>query len=245
MAIYSFTRVRHHITIAILNSLFKPAKKNMPFDHPTRLDCDKIRWTCDPATLDFETTDDVDPAVHVVGQQLAYDALLYGIQCEAVGQNVYVRGARGTGRTRMVEKMLEELKPQTNKKRDYCYVHNFNRPQSPRLIELQPGNGPIFRRVISELTAFVESGLPKALDSEPNSSKLTELKDNIQEQVQGISKSLEEELAANQMALVNVQNGPMTQTIILPIVDGEPTPPTQLKALILSLIHISEPTRPY
>ncbi len=204
----------------------------MSSDHPTRLDCEQIRWKCDPSTLDFNTTDDVDPAMQVVGQQLAYDALLYGIQCEAPGQNVYVRGARGTGRTRMVESMLAELKPQTNKKRDYCYVHNFNRPQSPRLVTLPPGNGPIFRKIIAELTEFIESGLIKALDSEPNSSQLSQLKESIQEQVQEISKSLEEELAENQMALVNVQNGPMTQTIILPIVDGEPTPPPQLKALI-------------
>ena len=204
----------------------------MPTDHPSRLSCDKIRWTCDPSTLNFETTDDVDPAINVVGQQLAYDALLFGIQCEAPGQNVYVRGVRGTGRTRMVEMLLDELKPKTDKKKDYCYVHNFSRPQSPRLITLPPGNGPIFRKIISELAEFIESGLPEALQSEPISSQLNQLKEQIQQQVQDISQSLEDELAANQMALVNVQNGPMTQTLILPSVDGEPTPPPKLKAMV-------------
>jgi ATP-dependent Lon protease len=204
----------------------------MAFEHSTRLSCDQIRWTCDPATLDFETTDDVDPAVHVVGQQLAYDALLFGIQCEAPGQNVYVRGARGVGRTRMVEKLLEELKPTTSKKRDYCYVHNFSRPQSPRLIALPPGSGPMFRKIVSELTDFIEVGLRSALDSEPNSSQLTQLKEGIQNEVEGISKSLEDELTANEMTLVNVQNGPMTQTVILPLVGGEPVPPPKLKALV-------------
>lgn len=201
-------------------------------NHPSRLSCDQIRWKCDPDSFDFVTTDDVDSALSVVGQQTAYEALLFGIECEAPGQNVYVRGARGTGRSRMVEKLLEKLKPTTEKKRDYCYVHNFLRPQSPRLIELPAGRGPIFRRVVHELAEFVEDGLRSAIDSEPISSQIGTVKEEIETQVRDISKPLEEELAASQLALVSMQNGPMTQTVILPTVDGEPIPRNQLKALV-------------
>ena len=204
----------------------------MSIDHPTRLDSADVRWKCDPKKLTFETTNDVDPALNVVGQQTAYEALLFGIQCEAPGQNVYVRGARGTGRNRMVSKLLEELKPTTDKKRDYCYVHNFTRPQSPRLITLPPGMGPIFRKVVAELASFIEDGLRKALESEPIKSELGELQDEIEAGVKGISKQLEDELAENGLALVSIQNGPMTQTVIMPTIDGEPIPPNQLKALI-------------
>ena len=201
-------------------------------EHPTRLQPSQVRWKCDPDLFDFETTNDVDPALEVVGQQTAHDALVFGIQCEAPGQNIYVRGSRGTGRSRMVEKLLEELKPATDKKRDYCYVHNFSRPQSPRLIKLPPGRAPIFRRVISDLAQFIENDLRKALDSEPIATQLNQLKETIQNDVQQISKPLEEELAASQLALVSMQNGPMTQTVILPTVGGEPIPPNQLKALV-------------
>ncbi len=196
------------------------------------LSCDQFRWRCDPDSLDFETTDDVAPAPTVIGQETAFDALSFGILCDAPGQNVYVRGSRGTGRTRMVEKLLEELRPSTDSKRDCCYVHNFLRPQSPRLIELPPGRGPIFRKVVAELAGFIESGLLKALDSEPVSSQLGSVKEEIEAKVREISKPLEAELAASQLGLVSMQNGPMTQTVILPLVDGEPTPPTQLKVLI-------------
>ncbi len=204
----------------------------MSTDLPSRLSHEQVRWKCDPQTLDFETTDDVDPAVQVVGQQAALEALDFGIQCDAPGQNIYVRGTRGTGRMRMVEKMLEDLKPTTDKKRDYCYVHNFNSPQKPRLIKLLPGQAPIFRKVVSELADFIENQLPKALDSEPNSSQLNDLKESIEEEVKGFSQALEEELAANQLGLVSMQNGPATQTVILPLVNGEPVPPTQFKALV-------------
>lgn len=204
----------------------------MSTKHPTQLRCDQVRWTCDPKKLNFETTDEVDPALNVIGQQTAYDALAFGIQCDAPGQNVYVRGARGTGRTRMVEKLLEDLKPTTSKKCDYCYVHNFKRPQNPRLITLSPGMAPIFRKVVGELADFIESQLSKALDAEPNGSRLVELKEEIEAEVKAISKPLEDELEASQLTLMSMQNGPATQTVILPMVNGEPVPPQQLKALI-------------
>ena len=200
--------------------------------HPTRLSAEQVRWNCDPEALNFETTDEIDPAIEVVGQESAHEALLFGIQCDAPGQNIYVRGARGTGRTKMVENMLATLQPTTDKKLDYCYVHNFHRPQNPRLIELPPGHGPMFRKVLTELAEFVENGLPKAIDSEPISSQLDAVRDEIDERVKGISKPLEDELAASQLALVSMQNGPVTQTVILPTVNGEPVPPMQLKALI-------------
>ena len=201
-------------------------------DHPTRLSTDQVRWTCDPNTLDFETTAEIDPAIEVVGQEAAHEALLFGVQCDAPGQNIYVRGARGTGRTKMVENLFQNLRPETDKKRDYCYVHNFLRPQNPRLITLAAGQGPMFRKVMGELADFIENGLPKAINSEPISSQLDSVRASIDATVKSISKPLEEELAASQLALVSMQNGPVTQTVILPTVNGEPTPPMQLKALI-------------
>ena len=204
----------------------------MPTDHPCRLSHEEVRWACDPDTLPFETTDEVEPALNVVGQSTAYEALMFGIQCDAPGQNVYVRGSRGTGRSRMVSELLQQLKPTTEKKRDYCYVHNFDRPQSPRLITLQPGQAPIFRKVVMELADFIQVGLRKALDSEPNVSQLTELRETVQADVKKISEPLENELAASQLALVPIQNGPMTQTVIMPTLQGEPVPPNQLKTLI-------------
>ena len=59
-------------------------------------------------------------------------------------------------------------------------MHNFQRPQSPRLIELPPGRGPIFRKVVSELAEFIESGLRKALESEPISSQLAGIREAIE-----------------------------------------------------------------
>ncbi len=190
-----------------------------------------LRWKCDPGTFPFETTDEIDPAHGVVGQPTAYEALKFGIQCLAHGQNVYVRGARGTGRITMVRQLLHDLQPRTETKRDFCYVHNFARPDHPRLITLSPGTANEFRREMLKVAEFLEEGLSKALESEPYLSIRHAVQDRVQEQIKQATEPLETELAANGMALVSVQQGPVSQTLIMAVVDGNPIPVEQLRSL--------------
>ncbi len=193
---------------------------------------DLLRWKCDPKQLIFETTDEIDPAHGIVGQPTAFEALKFGIECLAPGQNVYVRGARGTGRITMVRQMLKDLQPQCDNKRDFCYVHNFSRADHPSLITLPPGTAPKFRREMLSVAEFFQEGLTKALESEPHLSNRHAVQDRVKELIQKTTEPLEKEIESNGMALVSVQQGPASQTVILPVVDGKAVPPEQLRTLI-------------
>jgi ATP-dependent Lon protease len=181
----------------------------------------------------FETTAEIDCHLGVLGQDTARDALIFGIECDAPGQNIYVRGSRGTGRGLMVHQLLKKLAPKSNEKRDYCYVHHFKRPDHPRLISLPPGTAHDFRRKIGELAEFVQEGLLKALGSEPYESKRNAIQEETQQKVEQVSGPLEKELAENGMSLVSVQNTPRPMTMIFPVVEGQPVPLDQLRALVL------------
>ena len=190
-----------------------------------------LRWKCGDC-LKFETTAEIDPANGVVGQPTAYEALKFGIECLAPGQNVYVRGTRGTGRITMVRHLLDELPPQSENKRDFCYVHNFNRPDHPRLITLPAGKAHRFRKDMVSVAEFLSEGLAKALDGDAHVAKRQAIQEQAQEKIQEFTKPLEDEIQANGMALVSVQQGPMSQTMIMAIVDGNPVPPEQLRLLV-------------
>ncbi len=196
------------------------------------LAADELRWKCDLSVLDFESTKTLDPESEILGQDTARDALRFGILCHAPDQNIYVRGARGTGRRTMVKRMLAELSPSTKKKRDFCYVHHFKNPDRPRLITLQPGTAREFARQVQDIARFIEDGLRKALDSEPFVSERVRMKEEYQEKIAGITGPLEEDLAANDMALVTIQQGNMSVPVIFPLVDGEPVQPEQFQELI-------------
>ena len=183
-----------------------------------------LRWQCDPSMFDFETTSEIDPSVGVLGQPTAKEALEFGIQCMSRGQNIYVRGPRGTGRIRMVRHLLDTLKPQTNKLKDCCYVHNFNRPDRPRLITLKAGQAPEFRLAMQGLGEYVNEGLSEALDGEPYLSQRQAIQDRVQNELRGLSKPLEKTLADAGMTLVTPNQGTMMQAAIFPLFEGEPVP---------------------
>ncbi|MEM7785547.1 MAG: ATP-binding protein [Planctomycetota bacterium] len=192
----------------------------------------KLRWKCTPETIRFETTAEVDPQRVVVGQPTALEALKFGIQCLAPDQNVYVRGARGTGRITMVRFLLETLKPQCDRKQDFCYVHNFSRPDHPRLITLPPGTANRFRRAMMDVAEFFSDGLAKALEGEPHLSKRQAIQDVAQNQVEQVTQPLEQELESDGMALISVQQGGVSQTMIMAIVEEKPVPLEQLRQLV-------------
>lgn len=195
----------------------------------SRLDCTQLRWQCDPNLFSFETTAELEITDSLVGQETARDALLFGIECLAHGQNVYVRGPRGTGRITMVRQLLRQLQMKTKKKRDRCFVNNFLKPDRPRLITLPPGTANEFRKAMSEFAEFVRKELRKLLDSEPLLSQREAAKERVHSLARHLSDPLETRLANAGLALVSIPQGP---TVIFPLVDGEPVPPDQLKTLI-------------
>jgi len=199
---------------------------------PPALQVDALRWRFDSAALNFETTNDVDSASDIVGQDTAREALEFGLICDAPGQNVYVRGTRGTGRMSMVRRLLKQVAPITEEKKDRCYVHNFERPDRPRLIELPAGQARDFKHRVQDLAEFVRDDLDKALGSEPYLSERSALQERIQHEIKTVTEPLEEDLKQNGMALVSMQQGQATQTSILPVVDGQPVPFEQFQMLV-------------
>lgn len=204
----------------------------MEISKPVHLSSDQLRWRCSPDVFEFETTSAIEIQDSIVGQETAREALMFGIKCLAEGQNVYVRGSRGTGRITTVRQMLRELQPTTSGKRDRCYVNNFARPDRPRLLTLPAGQATQFKRRMLEFAEFVQDGLRKALDGEPHVGRREAARSRLQQEMQGISAPLEKELAENNLVLVTLNQGPVNATVIAPTVDGEPVPPEQLAVLI-------------
>jgi predicted ATP-dependent protease len=196
-----------------------------------RIAPDGLRWHCDGNCIPYDTTAEAEPLAGVLAQPTALSALEFGLATKARGQNIFVRGPRGTGRMTMVRQAVHALDRARSSRSDRCYVHNFAQPDRPRLISLPAGHGKRLRRRLRELAAFISNDLPKALESEPLISEQLAVQGDIRSQVEALTEPLEQELRAAGMALVTIQQGPVTQTMIFPLVDGEPVPPGQLKKM--------------
>lgn len=196
------------------------------------LPVDALRWRVDESTLDFKSTAQIDPAEGIIGQPVAMEALRFGVESNAPGQNIYVRGSSGTGRTSLVRSLLAELNPQARRRLDRCYVHNFLQPDQPRLITLPAGQGPLLRRRVKELADFIENHLLESLDSDPLKASRDAIAKSTQDAIESVTKPLEKELKTNGLALVRLQTGQLTRTAMFPVVDDQPVPPEELAQLL-------------
>ena len=195
------------------------------------LGADALRWSCDSLLPPFENTDEVEPISGVVGQDDAIEALRYGLEVFAPGQNIYVRGIAGTGRKSLVRQLLEDISPGCPLADDRCYVHNFAQPGRPRLITVPRGRGREFRLGVDRLVEFVEEELAQALNADSVRAKSAALDKIAQQSMRELGAPFEEELRANGLALVTRPVAGGVQPDILPVVDGEAVPLQQLEAL--------------
>ena len=191
-----------------------------------------LRWRCDPRALGFETTAEVEPIRGIIGQDAALEALRFGLEIDAPGQNVFVRGLAGTGRMTLVEQLLEEIEPPARLAFDRAYVHDFEQSDRPRLVSLPRGAGCRFRGAMDEFIEFIRGELSPALNGQVVRARKSEIDARFQERMQAISEPFDSELRERELALVQMQVGDATRPAIVPLIDGQPVPPEQLEGWI-------------
>jgi ATP-dependent Lon protease len=203
---------------------------NTSYELPT----DELRWRVDESALSFKSTAEVDPAEGIIGQPIALEAMRFGVESHAPGQNIYVRGTSGTGRMTLVQSILQELNPKARRRLDRCYVHNFHQPDHPRLITLTAGQGPVLRSRMKELADFIENQLIDSLEGEPLKSRKEAISKQTQQLLKELTQPLEDELRTNGLTMVRLQSGPVTRTAIFPLIEDKPIPPEEFSEMLQS-----------
>ena len=206
-------------------------KKPMPEQHECAVKWEALRWRCDPLSLSFESTEEVEPVAGVVGQETAVEALRFGLLTRAPGQNIFVRGLTGTGRYTLVRRLLDELRLSCPQVRDRCYVHNFAQPDRPCLLVLASGKGPALRDRVEKLADFIRDDLDTALSSEGIRSLKTAADRTASKRLKKLIEPFEQKLKDVGLTLVSVEAGPIVQSAIFPIVDDHPVPPDAFEDL--------------
>ncbi|MDF1839204.1 MAG: ATP-binding protein [Planctomycetota bacterium] len=203
--------------------------KSTPLQDAKRVPLDRLRCTVDPTVFQFESTQELAPQEGVMGKDSAMDALRYGLEVHAPGQNVFVRGLTGTARLDLVQSLIQQIQPSCPLAKDRCYVHNFVQPDRPTLLNLPRGRGREFARRVDELSAYIRTELIPALSSEDMKARGRSLATALEAKTD--SSPLEKELAAAGLALVPIKKGEDVGTAIVPLVDGNPVGPEEFEAL--------------
>jgi lon-related putative ATP-dependent protease len=192
-----------------------------------RLKADELRATCDPATLPFRSTEELEPLDGLIGQQRALDATAFGIGMKPAGYNLFVLGAPATGKTTSMRRLLDVAAAGGQPPSDWCYVHNFADPGRPDALELPAGRGRQLRDEMARLVRECKTRLPRLFESEAfEREKSRILEDHGRRQAEEVTR-LEEAARAVGFGVVRTPGG----LGVMPAQDGQPLTHEQFHAL--------------
>ena len=182
---------------------------------------DKLRWECDPKLFDFGCTKDLAPLREFVGQDRAIRAVEFGLNMTKTGYNIYVAGLTGTGKTSMVKTYIERLintkeaRGEILAPEDWCYLYNFQKPDSPQIISLPQGKGKEFCDDIDDLFDNVRKDLEQAFSSDDYKKQRQNIEKSEEEHLK-VFEGLAEDARQQGFALQMSPSGPL----LIPIVDN-------------------------
>lgn len=113
-----------------------------------------LRNVCDPDSLGFETTEEIEPIDEIIGQERAIKSMEFGLRLRSKSYNIFVAGITGTGKTSYVTSVIEKLAATEKAADDWCYVYNFKDVDCPVCINLPAGMGEI---LVSDMEQLVET----------------------------------------------------------------------------------------
>ncbi|MEE9267175.1 MAG: Lon-like protease helical domain-containing protein, partial [Gammaproteobacteria bacterium] len=148
---------------------------------PKPLPVKALYRACDVRQFDFASTDELRDISAVNGQTRAMDALHFGLDIRQKGFNVFALGYPGVGKFTAVLECLRQVAGDQNVPPDWCYLHNFERPEQPIAIQLPAGRGVLFRKDMQALVEELGSVIPAAFDNDDTHARLAEIEEEFRE----------------------------------------------------------------
>ncbi|MDT8409595.1 MAG: AAA family ATPase [Wenzhouxiangellaceae bacterium] len=178
----------------------------------TRIPPAELRWRLSPEALadDDNLAAIGSESLARLGEALTLTAYSKPSHCGGV----FIRGAPGTGRRSLLKQAVAGVQPPPQPLRDCCFVHNFDSPDRPRLIQLPPGQGRQFRLEIQEISCFIRDQLEVALQSRPIRNRLQALNDRSDAEMRRITAPLEARLKPHGLILVREEVGQLVRLTV-------------------------------
>ena len=183
---------------------------------------------CNLEQLSFTSTEELDDADTVLGQDRAIAAIKFGIRINKSGYNIFAMAPDGTGKLTIITQLAEHEAGRQPVPSDWCYVHNFKQPAKPKAIRLEPGEGKGFQDDMAELIDELSVGIPAAFDGDEYRSRAGELENQSRQREIEVLNTLREEAEQAHVIFTETPNG----YAFLPADDNnEPLTPEQFNKL--------------
>ena len=178
------------------------------------------RWT-------FDTTEDLTPLAEMTGQGRAAEALRFGLGIRRKGYNLFVLGARGTGKHTAVFDALERRARAEPTPPDWCYVQDFDQWHRPAVLRLPPGEGNAFRRDLDKLIEELTAAVPAMFRGEEYRARRSAIEKAFNAAEKKLVEAMEDAAEAQGVAFLRAPDG----FAFTALRDGEPVPFNEIDKL--------------
>lgn len=166
-----------------------------------------LRNDFDSSTLNFKDTSEIEPFNGIIGQERALDAIKSAMQIPQKGFNLYVSGNIGIGKTAYALSVVNNLSKKQPIPKDYCYIHNFDNPNEPIAICLEPGMGSEFKQDMNRFITSLLSRLSKDLSGDMYEKEKKNILDRYARAKENIMKEFDKSTYEQGFKVRNTEGG--------------------------------------
>lgn len=183
---------------------------------------------CDPATLPFKTTEELEPLDAIIGQDSALAAVDFGATIRQDGYNLFAMGPSGSGKHSVIAAFLEKKAAREPCSDDWCYLNNFNDPRTPIAVKLPPGQAIRFKEEITEFVELLKTILPSVFESNEYRNEREEISQKYLALQGNIFQNLQQEADKHGVMMNSSSSNRIT---FVPVVNGQPITAEEFKAI--------------
>ena len=186
-----------------------------------------LKMTCDPEVFHFETTQELEPINDGIGQERGIKALEFGINVDVKGNNIYLEGPSGVGKTMYAKNYLDKISLKKKVPNDWCYLYNFQNPNEPVAVSLPAGNGKEFQESMDGFIKEVKKDIKKTFNADDFEKEKTLIKKEFEEKREIVMTKLNEDSLKYGFQVKSAQNG----IYMMPVIEGKVIPEEEFDKL--------------
>ena len=176
-----------------------------------------LKNICNPNIFDFETTDELEPIYSGIGQDRGIKALEFGLNVDVRGNNLYLEGPSGVGKTMYTKNYLDTISKKKKIPSDWCYIYNFDNPNEPIAVSLPAGEGKEFKDMMDRFITDIKNDIKSTFNNEEFERERTLIKQEFDAKRTALMEQLNAKSAEYGFQVKSSQTG----IYMMPIMNGK------------------------